>query len=104
MKILIRFVLLISVGINSQYLFSQNLNENQSTKTPSNFQNYIDFKVKLVDFENSLYINDFKTTEFQIENGFTYLRRVFTTNSVGNRPFTSSVRYHSVGLNISYSF
>lgn len=40
---------------------------------------YIDFEVKFVDFENSLYINDFKTTEFQIENGFHYnMNRRFT--------------------------
>lgn len=36
------------------------------------FNSYIDFEVKIVDFENSLYVNDFKTTEFQIENGFHY--------------------------------
>jgi hypothetical protein len=30
------------------------------------------FNVKLVDFENSLYVNDFKTTKFQIESGFNY--------------------------------
>ncbi|MGJ3235896.1 hypothetical protein [Marivirga sp.] len=28
--------------------------------------------MKLVDFENSFYVNDFKTTEIQIENGFHY--------------------------------
>ncbi|WMN11260.1 hypothetical protein QYS49_37765 [Marivirga salinae] len=36
------------------------------------FNSYIAFEVRIVDFENSLYVNDFKTTEFKIENGMIY--------------------------------
>jgi hypothetical protein len=72
MKFFLSFVLLLSIAVNPQYLFSQNLSESQENSTYPNFQNYLNFEVKIVDFESSLYINDFKTTEFQIENGFHY--------------------------------
>jgi len=72
MKFFLSSILLLTFAVNPQHLFSQNLSEIQDTDTYPNFQNYLNFEVKLVDFENSLNINDFKTTEFQIENGFSY--------------------------------
>jgi hypothetical protein len=72
MRFLLSFILLLCVAVNPQNLFSQNLSENQDTDTYSYFQNYLNFEIKLVDFENSLYVNDFKTTEFQVESGFQY--------------------------------
>jgi hypothetical protein len=52
---------------------AQRVNEKLDiTDNSREFNSYIDFEVKIVDFKTSLYVNDFKTTEFQIENGFHY--------------------------------
>ncbi|SMG17101.1 hypothetical protein SAMN05661096_00922 [Marivirga sericea] len=49
----------------------------------SRFETYLSFEIKLVDFENSLYVNDLKTTEVQIENGFTHNKINFIDFSFG---------------------
>ncbi|MGM0581816.1 MAG: hypothetical protein ACQETL_14105 [Bacteroidota bacterium] len=70
MKFYICSIFVLFFSFNS---LAQRVNEKLDIADNSReFNSYIAFEVKIVDFENSLYVNDFKTTEFQLENGFHY--------------------------------
>ncbi len=77
------FYLLIILFFSLNSLAQEGKSPLDTSANSSNFNSYIRFHTKIVDFENSLYVNDFKTTEFQIENGFTYNLYKFIDFSFG---------------------
>jgi len=48
--------------------------------------------------------NDHLSISLNYDRGIAHLYKVLVLNSVGSAPFESSVRYHSLGLSVSYSF